>query len=212
MYPASLAAFALASIVLAVTPGPGIVYIVTRTLAQRRRAGFASVAGVALGNSLNAAAASLGLAALLAVSRWAFTALQVAGALYLFWLGVQAWRAPAPDDTADGTPLPAVAPWVLFRDGAIMALLNPKTALFFAAFLPQFIAPGPPALPQALTLGLLFVSIAACSDALYVAAATRVASHLARWRGFRTGTRIATAAVFVLLGVASLVAGQRPPR
>ena len=210
MNPTSLAAFAFASTVLAVTPGPGVVYIVTRTLAQGRRAGLASVAGVALGNLLNAAAASLGLAALLAVSRWGFTAVQVAGALYLFWLGVQALRAPLPDD-ADRSPMPAVAPWALCRDGALVALLNPKTALFFAAFLPQFMSAGQPALPQAMGFGALFVAIAACSDAVYAAAAATLAPRLARWRRARSGLRVATAVVFVSLGLASLLLGPRQP-
>jgi len=172
---AALAAFVLASTVLAVTPGPGAGYIVTRTLAPGLRAGFASVAGVALGNLLNAAGAALGLAALLAVSRWAFTLLQVAGALYLFWLALRVLRAPS----QAGAATPATAPWTLFRDGAVVALLNPKTALFFAALLPQFIDARQPALPQALTLGALFVLIARCSDALYVAAAARPAPWLA---------------------------------
>ncbi len=212
---AALAAFMVASTVLAVTPGPGVVYIVTRTLAQGRAAGFASVAGVALGNLLNAAAAALGLAALLAVSRWAFALLQVVGALYLFWLAVRVWRAPPPAGAA-GATVPAMAPWTLFRDGAVVALLNPKTALFFAAFLPQFMDARQPALPQALALGALFVLIAACSDALYVAAAARMAPWLVG-RGAARGNarpraRLATAAVYITLGLGSLYAGWRQAR
>ena len=208
---AALTAFVLASTMLAVTPGPGVVYIVTRTLAQGRRAGFASVAGVALGNLLNAIAAALGLAALLAVSRWAFTLLQVAGALYLFWLGVRALRAPSRAG-GRGAELPIAVPWTLFRDGAVVALLNPKTALFFAAFLPQFMDPRGPALPQALALGSLFVLIAACTDALYVAAAARLAPSLAGRDNTWSGARLATAAVYFMLGLGSLFAGLRSPR
>ena len=208
---AALTAFVLASTVLAVTPGPGVVYIVTRTLARGLRAGFASVAGVALGNLLNAIAAALGLAALLAVSRWAFTLLQVAGALYLFWLGVRALRAP-PRAGDKGAELPIAAPWALFRDGAMVAMLNPKTALFFAAFLPQFMDAGWPALPQALALGAIFVLIAACTDALYVAAAARLAPSLAGCGNGGSGGRLATAAVYFVLGLGSLFSGLRRPR
>ena len=207
----SLAAFVLASALLAVTPGPGVVYIVTRTLVQGRRAGWVSVAGVALGNLLNAAGASLGLAALLALSRTAFTLLQVAGALYLFWLGVQALRSAAPvaDDAAAVSQANA---WPLFRSGGLVALLNPKTALFFAAFLPQFMSAGSAAWPQAMALGALFVGIAACSDAIYVALAARLAPKLLARRGARYGARVAAAAVYLSLGLATLVAGTRQPR
>ena len=211
---AALAAFVLASTVLAVTPGPGVVYIVTRTLAQGRAAGFASVAGVALGNLLNAAGAALGLAALLAVSRWAFTLLQVAGALYLFWLALRVLRAASQAGESGGVKV--AAPWTLFRDGAVVALLNPKTALFFAAFLPQFIDARQPALPQALALGALFVGIAAFSDALYVAAAARMAPWLvsrgSARGGPRPGARLATAAVYITLGLGGLYVGWRQPR
>ena len=92
----TLPAFAAASLVLAVTPGPAVLYVVTRTLAQGRAAGSASVAGVALGNLGNAIGASIGLAALFAVSSLAFSAVKVAGAAYLVWLGVQALRSGRP--------------------------------------------------------------------------------------------------------------------
>ena len=131
--PPLLAAFVLASLVLAVTPGPGVLYIVTRSLAQGRRAGLASVAGVALGNFGNALGAALGLAALFELSSWAFTVVKYAGAGYLVWLGVKALRAPvAAASMAAGAPSAATARR-LFRDGFVVALLNPKTALFFAA-------------------------------------------------------------------------------
>lgn len=207
---ARLVAFVTASVVLAVTPGPGVVYIVTRTLTQGRAAGLASVVGVACGNFLNVAGASLGLAALLAVSSRAFTVVQVAGAAYLVWLGVQAWRAPA-TRIGERAALPPVPVGRLARDGLLVALLNPKTALFFGAFLPQFIDPARPALAQALALGALFVAIALCSDALYVVAATRLAPRLARLSGAQAGARVASATIYVALGVASLVFGQRRP-
>jgi threonine/homoserine/homoserine lactone efflux protein len=205
-----LAAFALASLVLAVTPGPGVVYIVTRTLAQGRRAGLASVAGVALGNLGNALAASLGLAALLIASTLAFDAVRYAGAAYLVYLGVQVLRAEAPADAAAAGASPSL-PRTL-RDGFAVALLNPKTALFFAAFLPQFIDPARAAVPQCVLFGGAFVAIAACSDTAYVLAAGVAAPALGRMRRARSFGRGLTAAIYIGLGAFSAFAGARGTR
>ena len=193
-----LLAFLAAALVLAVTPGPAVLYIVTRTLSQGRKAGLASVAGVALGNLMNAVVASLGLAVVLLASELAFALIRYAGAAYLVWLGVQALRAPrttaAPDAPA------AVAAWRVFREGAVVALLNPKTTLFFAAFLPQFIDPSRGATAQALSLSVLFVGIAVCSDIVYVLLSRALAK---RWRPGRGGVRwgrYATAGIYFALG------------
>ena len=201
----TLAAFGLASLVLAATPGPGVLYIVTRTLAQGRRAGLASVAGVALGNLGNALAASLGLAALLAVSTLAFTIVKFAGAAYLVWLGIAALRA-APAQVA---AVDRAAPRRILRDGFVVALLNPKTALFFAAFLPQFIEPSQPAALQSVLFGAAFVAVAACTDTGYVLAAGVAGPALGRLRGASGLGRYATAAVYVGLGVFTAASGSR---
>jgi threonine/homoserine/homoserine lactone efflux protein len=174
----TLAVFLLASLVLAVTPGPGVIYLVTRTLAGGRRAGLASVGGVALGNLGNAAFASLGLAAMLAVSARAFTAVKLAGAAYLAYLGIRELRR-ARHAIGERTRTPATGTRV-FRDGLLVALLNPKTALFFGAFLPQFVDPSRSPLAQSLTLGAAFVAIAVCTDTLYVLAADRLGPGIAR--------------------------------
>ena len=117
-------AFLLASLILAVTPGPGVLYIVTRSLVQGRRFGLLSVAGVALGNLGNALAASVGLAALFAVSSLAFSVVKYAGALYLVYLGVQMLRSSSAENSA---AVPAAVPLgQVFRDGFVVALLNPK--------------------------------------------------------------------------------------
>src|SRR5947207_12704139 len=153
-----LAAFVAASLVLAVTPGPAVLYIVTRSLSQGRRAGLASVAGVALGNLGNALGAAAGLAALFAVSSVAFGIVKYAGAAYLVFLGLKALRA-VPATAPVGVP-PVTDARKIFRDGFVVALLNPKTAIFFAAFLPQFMSPAASALTQSVGLGALFVLIA----------------------------------------------------
>ena len=206
-----LAAFIAATLVLAVTPGPGVVYIVTRTLAQGRTAGLASVAGVASGNLANAVGASLGLAALFAVSASAFSLAKFAGAAYLVWLGVQALRCPPLP--ADALPGPVSAERArIFRDGFLVALLNPKTTLFFAAFLPQFIDAAAPAAAQSLALSAIFVVIAAGTDSAYVLLASLVAPALRTSHSARSRGRFGVAAVYFGLGVWTLLAGARPGR
>lgn len=193
-----LAAFLLASLALALTPGSGVIYIVARALAHGRRAGLVSVAGVALGNLGNAIAASLGLAALLALSPLAFGLVKYAGALYLVYLGLRMLGGNTPTVAAS----PAVTPSRrLFREGLIVALLNPKTALFFAAFLPQFIEPGANANARSLALGALFVAIAAVTDSLYALAAAGIAGGgLAPGKSHRLGQWLGGSAC-ILLGI-----------
>lgn len=205
-----LTAFLVASLVLAVTPGPGVLYIVARSLAQGRRAGLASVAGVALGNLGNAVAAGLGLAALFEVSDLAFTLVKYAGAAYLVYLGIRALAAPAAPPEAGPTPLQPVAR--VFRDGVVVALLNPKTTVFFAAFLPQFMTPGAPPAIQPLLLGALFVLIAACTDALYALAAGSLGRAIGRYRAARTAGRRLAGLTFIGLGLLSLAGGPRATR
>ena len=143
-----LSAFMLASVARAVARGPGVFYIVTRSLAHGRRTGIASVAGVALGNPGSAIAASVGLAALFAISSLAFAVVKYAGALYLVFLGLRTLCAPRKEDAPYWVPRPTPTARI-FRDGFFVALLNPKTAVFFAAFLPQFLsAKSPPVLPS----------------------------------------------------------------
>jgi threonine/homoserine/homoserine lactone efflux protein len=205
-----LTAFLAASLVLALTPGPGVLYIVARSLAQGRRAGLASVAGVALGNLGNAVAAGLGLAALFEVSDLAFTLVKYAGAAYLVYLGIRALTAPAAVPEAGPTPLQPVAR--VFRDGVLVALLNPKTTVFFAAFLPQFMTPGSPPPVQPLMLGALFVLIAGCTDALYALAAGSLGRAIGRYRAARTAGRRLAGLTFIGLGLLSLAGGPRTPR
>ena len=210
MHAATLLTFFVASLVLAVTPGPAVIYIVTRTVAQGRAAGLASVAGVALGNLGNAAGASFGLAALLAVSATAFTVLKLAGAAYLVWLGVQALRAARRGGAVAPAHVPPDPPRRVFRDGFLVALLNPKTAVFFAAFLPQFIDPAHSALAQSLAFGALFVAVACGTDALWVLGAAAAAPWLARRGGrARLAGRHAAAVAYIGLGLFTALGGPR---
>jgi len=201
------AGFVFASFLLAITPGPAVLYIVTRSLVQGRRTGLASVAGVALGNLGNAVAAAMGLAAVFAVSSLAFTIVKFAGALYLVWLGVQALRAPRVADPAIA-PRPA-SPARVFRDGFLVALLNPKTTIFFAAFLPQFMSSASPTIAQTLALALTFIVIAAASDSLYALAAGTVGPSLAGAGGPRTVGRFFAATVYFGLAAFTALSGSR---
>ena len=198
-------AFLLASVVLAITPGPGVFYIVTRSLVQGRRHGLISVAGVALGNFGNALAASVGLAAVFAVSALAFSVVKYVGAAYLVYLGVRTLRSPA----VESRSAPASAPLHrVFRDGFIVALLNPKTTVFFAAFLPQFLSANAAPMAQSIALGALFVAIAAVTDSVYALAAGTVAPKL-RASGMPRISRWLGGGVFISLGILTALAGSR---
>jgi threonine/homoserine/homoserine lactone efflux protein len=203
-------AFLVASLILAVTPGPGVVYIVTQTLGQGRKAGLASIGGIALGNLGNASAASVGLAAVFAASSTAFVVVKLAGAAYLVFLGIKALRARSTVEAAAHATRTSAAR--LLRDGFLVALLNPKTALFFAALLPQFINPSASPLGQSLVFGCVFVSIAMCTDTIYVLSASALASTMRRQSGWRPYGRYISAATFIGLGVYAALASPRPAK
>lgn len=201
--------FLTASLILAITPGPGVLYLTTQTLSHGRSAGFASVAGIACGNFANAMLASLGLAALLGVSTAVFQVVKIAGAVYLLLLAVAALRRKVV--TGGGARPRPVSDLRHFRDGLIVALFNPKTALFFAAFLPQFLRPdGGSALFQSVTLAALFVLIAATTDCLYVIAAAALSKTMASRARASTLGRYVAASVFAALGAYALVSDPRP--
>ena len=205
-------AFAAASLVLALTPGPAVVYIVARTLAQGRVAGLASAVGVALGNFGNALGAALGLAVLFAVSSAAFTVVKLAGAAYLVWMGLKMWREPSPASQAGvAREMQRLSTGQVFRDGLVVALLNPKTALFFAAFLPQFISAPEHAVAQSVVLGGLFALIAASTDTGYVLLASLVAPRLRQAAGARRLGQRAAGTAFIGLGLLAAVS-ERPVR
>lgn len=193
-------AFLVASTVLAVTPGPGVLYVVTRTLAQGRRCGLISVAGVALGNLGNAFGAAVGLAALFAVSSLAFSIVKYAGACYLVYLGIQMLRS-ASRSASTAAEQPLMPRRRVFRDGFLVALFNPKTTLFYAAFLPQFITAGSSPMLQTMLLASIFVAIAAMTDALYVVAAGIALRAVVENGRFGSMGRKAGGVMFIGLGL-----------
>jgi threonine/homoserine/homoserine lactone efflux protein len=210
--PHLLLACLLASLVLAMTPGPAVVYILGRTVAQGRASGLASALGVALGNLGNALATTLGLAAVFAAWPLAFTLVKLGGALWLVWMGLSLWQRARRAATPPGSalPTPAQSARRLVRDGALVALLNPKTTVFFAAFLPQFISAGHAAAPQGLLLGGLFVLTALATDVLYVLLAHQLAPRLAARSRLPQRAQQLSALVFVLLGVLAAWPGVTP--
>jgi threonine/homoserine/homoserine lactone efflux protein len=203
-----LSAFLLTSFVLAVTPGPGVVYIVTRTVTEGRASGFASAAGVALGNFGNALGASLGLAAIFSASSLAFEIVRYAGALYLLFLGWKALRTKGTRavPASNSTRKPGSR---ALRDGFFIALFNPKTALFFAAFLPQFVVPAASHPLQPIILGTLFVITAAVTDALYATFASLAVPWFRRIRFAASAARYATGGAYLGLGLFAAFSGTR---
>ncbi len=162
---ADLGLFIVASLALLLAPGPAVLYILARSLDQGRSAGLISVLGVALGSMVHVTAAALGLSAILVSSVTAFRIVKYAGAAYLIYLGVR--RLLGGDSSGTAQP-PAASRKRVFVQGVVVNVLNPKTALFFFAFLPQFVSPGSgsPAL-QIFLLGLLFVTLGLVSDGAY---------------------------------------------
>jgi len=203
----NLAAFVLASAVLAVTPGPGVAFLLARTVAEGRRAGLLSVLGVALGNLASAWATGLGLSGLFTYAPRSFDVLRFIGAGYLIFLGVLAFARAFREtkrETAVAQPSTAI-----LRDSFFVALTNPKTMLFFTGFIPQFFTPGESVLSQWLVLGLVFAVVAACSDTVYVLAAGVLQKRLGE--SSRTWRILACVegSVFVALGVLAIVWGAR---
>lgn len=207
--PSLFIAFLIACLILAITPGPGVFYIVTRSISQGRASGLASVAGVALGNWGNAVGASIGLAAIFAASSLAFTVVKYTGALYLVYLGIKAIRAPSPINQVGEIKLGRVALGKIFKDGFVVALLNPKTTLFFAAFLPQFLHTNQNSLMQSLGLGTIFVLIALTTDTSYALLAGAVRPLLQRRQNAGVVGKYASGGAFIGLGLFTAFSGQR---
>jgi threonine/homoserine/homoserine lactone efflux protein len=199
--------FVIAAVALAVTPGPAVLYIVTRSIGQGRAAGVASSLGVAVGSLVHVLAASLGLSAVLATSAVAFNVVKFAGATYLIWLGIRKLMQPAMAATIAAGERHSLAR--VFRDGVVVNVLNPKTALFFLAFLPQFIEPTRGGVPlQCAFLGGLFTSIALCTDTSWALAASGAGAWLRRHPRFIASERYVAGSVYVTLGLAAAVSGN----
>jgi threonine/homoserine/homoserine lactone efflux protein len=196
--------FCLASAALAVVPGPAVTYIVTQSVDKGRRAGLTSALGVASGGLVHVAAATAGLSAVIASSATAFTTVKLVGAVYLVVVGIRRILSKDPDAEIEVQPAPLRQ---LYTQGVIVNVFNPKTALFFLAFLPQFVNPdkGSVALQVGL-LGITFALIAFASDVIYALLASFLAGKLRRTG---TGARLrrwVSGGIFIVLGVTAATA------
>ena len=198
--PHALALFAAAALALLLVPGPAVLYIVAQSAEHGRLAGVVSVAGVHLGTFVHVAAATVGLSALIVSSAVAFSVVKYAGAAYLVYLGIRRLLTREPADLLPARDEPLSR---LFVQGAVVNVLNPKTALFFLAFLPQFVDPDRTVWTQVLALGVTFVLLGFLSDGMYALAAGSLAGWLRARRRF---LRYASGSFFVGLGVTSALA------
>jgi threonine/homoserine/homoserine lactone efflux protein len=205
--PQTLLVFTAAAALFAVFPGPAVMYIVTRSVAQGRRAGVMSALGIETGNLVHVAAAALGLSAVLASSALAFAALKYLGAAYLVYLGVRQ-LLHGRDAHANHVDNQA-RPGRLFANGTLIAVLNPKTALFFVAFLPQFIdtARGP-AVVQIALLGVLLVAVTTVSDLVYAVLSGTAGGWLRASPRIGRARRYLSGGVYLSLGVWAALGGR----
>lgn len=203
----SFGIFLTAAIVLAVSPGPGMLYVLARSLRGGRRAGLASSLGTALGGFVHVVAAAFGLSVILATSATAFTVVKYAGAAYLIYLGVRA--IVAGKEATGEAPGANGAAWIAFRQGVTTEAFNPKTALFFLSFLPQFINREAAAIPQFLLLGTISVVLNTSADVVVSLLAGPIGSKLRRSPRLRTGQRFASGGALVGLGLYVAVSGER---
>ncbi|WP_213958547.1 MULTISPECIES: LysE family translocator [unclassified Variovorax] len=196
-----LAWFALASLLLALTPGPNMIYCVSRTLVQGRRAGLISLGGVMLAFLVHLVAAALGLTAVLLAVPLAFDAIRLAGAAYLLWL---AWQAVKPGGTAPFEPraLPADPPGKLFRMGFVTNLLNPKVAMFYLSFFPQFIHPDRGSvLWQSAQLGAVQILGSGLVNSMMIVFAAAITAVLSQSSGWLRAQRYVMGSVLAALAV-----------
>ena len=195
--------FLAAALVVAITPGPGIFYIVARTLAGGRTEGLASSVGLGLGGLVHVFAGAAGLSALVMASAEAFTLLKIAGGLYLVWLGIKTWREAR---VAEPAQVVTTGARRAFREGIVVEALNPKTAAFFLAFIPQFIDPAVNIAAQFVVLGLISVALNTGVDLLVTFWAAKARAGLAARPSFVARTRQASGAVMCGLGATLLFA------
>jgi threonine/homoserine/homoserine lactone efflux protein len=203
----TLATFAIASIILLITPGPAVLFIITRSIDQGRLAGIVSVLGVGTGTLFHVAAATLGLSAILLSSALAFSIVKYLGAVYLIYMGVRKFLEKSKHEQPDHIePKPYR---LLYQQGVVVNILNPKLALFFFAFLPQFVdTNNGPVAGQFFVLGMTFAILGICSDSLYALLAGTFGEWLKSSRLFLHGERYLAGTMYIALGLTAAVSGS----
>jgi threonine/homoserine/homoserine lactone efflux protein len=205
--PSRLAVFVGAALLLLVVPGPAVLYIVTQSVSHGRRAGIVAVAGITTGTLVHIAAATIGLSALLASSALAFDAVKYLGAAYLVVVGIRRLLGLEPELEPQARPSRSLGR--LYRQGIVVNTLNPKTALFFLAFLPQFVDPNAGAAwAQILVLGLLFACLGFLSDSMWAIVSGTLGERLRLSPAFPRVQRYVSGSVFVGLGAVAALTGR----
>jgi threonine/homoserine/homoserine lactone efflux protein len=201
-------AFVAASAVLLAIPGPTILLVISYALGHGRKAARATVAGVALGDFTAMTASMLGLGVLLATSATLFTALKWIGAAYLIYLGIKLWRAPVSIGEAgeDAENLPKERPLRIFLHTYVVTALNPKSIIFFVAFLPQFINPAQPLLPQMLIFETTFLALATLNATFYALLASMARKSIRKPSVQRAVNRVGGS---LMIGAGVLAAGWK---
>lgn len=206
---ANLGLFTGAALALLVVPGPAVLYIFARSVEQGRVAGFVSILGIHAATLVHVLAATLGLSAILASSALAFGVVKYAGAAYLIWLGLKKLFGRAEAAAAGGLPA-SHGRARLFRDGFVVNLLNPKTALFFLAFLPQFVEVERGHVGMQIAfLGVLFTMLGLVTDGCYALAAGTAGNWLKRSPSYLKAERYVSGVLFIGLGVTAALAGNQ---
>jgi threonine/homoserine/homoserine lactone efflux protein len=197
-----------AALLLLLIPGPAVLYITARSASQGRMAGFVSVLAIETANFFQALAAALGLSAILLSSALAFDVVKYLGAAYLIYLGIR--KLLAAHDGMENETVKRESLSRIYWQGFMINILNPKTALFFFAFLPQFVDPAKGNVTaQTLLLGSIFVGMAIITDSLYALLASSLAGRLAENRGFQKGQRYFAGLVYVGLGITTALTGSK---
>ena len=207
-----LALYFAAALLLAVTPGPGIFYVAARTLAGGRAEGIASSVGTGLGGTVHVLAGSLGVSAIVLASAELFTALKLIGAAYLVWLGYRTFRSARRDASTNltGAAAPSLGTRRAFREGMLVEALNPKTAAFFLAFIPQFVEPAASHVAlQFMVLGFVSVALNTLADVVVAFAASRIREGATGRTNVIRRLREASGGAMIALGIGLAVA-RRP--
>lgn len=206
----SLAVFGLACFLLLVLPGPAVTYIVTRSASQGRKAGLASVLGIHVGTLVHVLAAVLGLSAIIVASATTFTVIKVAGAIYLVYLGLRAFFAPVvADDEAHASRTSDRSLRRVFIDGVVLNILNPKTAVFFLAFVPQFVeVDAGNTTGQLLVLGMIFIGLGIITDGAYALAGSWIGRRLSSSAIVERRKNRTAGLIYVGLGAVTAFSGE----
>ncbi len=206
--PSKLYLFMGAALVLLLIPGPAVLYITARSASQGHMAGLVSVLAIETANFLQAAAAALGLSAILLSSALAFNVVKYLGAAYLIYLGIR--KLLSSDNGSDKEKIKQESLSRIYWQGFAVNILNPKTALFFFAFLPQFVDPSKGNVTsQTLLLGAIFVGMAIVTDSMYAFLTSSIAGRLSGSRRFQKGGRYFAGLIYIGLGVTTALTGTK---